>query len=709
MVAVFCCLLSSVQALAQGDQTLPKFDSYSDLGGVGLLQIPSARMAPDGEFSIASTLVAPYLRTAVTFQALPWLEGVVRYTSIQNRLYGPESFSGQQNYKDKSLDFKLRLQEESSSLPQMVLGIRDVGGTGLFSGEYVALNKRFYNFDFTLGLGWGYLGNRGTIPNPLGFLSSSFKQQRVSNGQTGTLSSGYFHGEKASIFGGINYQTPISGLTLKLELDGNDYRSEPLGNSFNSVLPFNFGLSYAYDNKVDLSLGFERGNTIMAQFVLHSNMHSAGSMPKLDPPPVVVKPREPLKVFEPSVRPIFGDVSNDALRLTDALSLNGFAVGSVEIRARQAIAKISQNKFRNQAKAIGRAARIMANEAPPEVEVLTLVSVEQGLETQRVSLLRKDLQKAVQYEGSPEEIATHARILPPLTDLVERPEINKALYPISSWGWSPAMKHQIGGPDAPYLYQVYLKGDGDLQLTSHLSAMGEIGFNITDNLDQLKLSSDSVLPHVRSDIKEYLKQGKTGLSRLQLDYMTNLGSSWYGRLSAGLFEEMFGGVGGELLLKPYGQRWAMGLEINRVRQRNYDQLFSFLGYEVSTGHLDFYYRLPFYNVEAQISAGQYLAGDRGVTVGFSRQFDNGAVFNVFATKTNVSAAQFGEGSFDKGISIAVPLDLISLYSSRGMVGMGWRPLTRDGGQRLLVGKKLYPTVSDSNPDKLMRGWGQLLE
>jgi len=228
-------------------------------------------------------------------------------------------------------------------------------------------------------------------------------------------------------------------------------------------------------------------------------------------------------------------------------------------------------------------------------------------------------------------------------------------------------------------------------------------------LDKLTLNSDSKLPHVRSDIKEYLKQGKTSMASLQLDYLTNIGSSMYGRFSVGYFEEMFGGVGGELLYKPFGQRWAIGAELNRVRQRDYDQLFGFLDYEVTTGHLDFYYRLPFYNITAQVSAGQYLAGDRGVTVGFARQFDSGAVLGVFATKTNVSAADFGEGSFDKGLYISVPVDLLSLYSSRGSFGMGWRPLTRDAGQRLNIGKRLYPIVADSNADRLLKDWGKVLD
>ena len=46
--AALLCLLLSFEACAQLDPE-PRFDSYADLGGVGLMQMPSARFAPDGE------------------------------------------------------------------------------------------------------------------------------------------------------------------------------------------------------------------------------------------------------------------------------------------------------------------------------------------------------------------------------------------------------------------------------------------------------------------------------------------------------------------------------------------------------------------------------------------------------------------------------------------------------------------------------------
>ena len=73
----------------------------------------------------------------------------------------------------------------------------------------------------------------------------------------------------------------------------------------------------------------------------------------------------------------------------------------------------------------------------------------------------------------------------------------------------------------------------------------------------------------------------------------------------------------------------------------------------------------------------------------SRQFPNGIRVGAFATKTNVSAAQFGEGAFDKGIYIVLPLDVMLPRSTSGSGAFLLRPLTRDGGQMVRDGRSLY--------------------
>ncbi len=343
------------------------------------------------------------------------------------------------------------------------------------------------------------------------------------------------------------------------------------------------------------------------------------------------------------------------------------------------------------------------------MEEISLVLAELGIPVSRTTILRKDLERALMYAGSPEEIWHNAII-----DAAEVPApgkgvVNDARYPQYSWSITPRLRQHIGGPDAFYFYQTWLQGAAGVELGPGLTVNGSVGVNLFNNFDGLTQESNSVLPHVRSDIKDYLKEGEQWIGSLHTDYITKFGPEWYGRLSAGLFELMFGGVGGEVLYRPVGKRWAAGLDVNYVRQRDFDGRLGFQDYDVVTGHLSYYHRLPFYDILATVRAGRYLAKDVGATLELSRTFENGVTFGIFATKTDVSAEEFGEGQFDKGFFVLVPLDLFFASPTRQHAGLTFRPLTRDGGQLLSIPQPLYWVTDGADASPIGRGWAELLE
>lgn len=73
-------------------------------------------MGPVGNARFHLSKVSPYTRGTFMFQPLDWLEGGFRYTDIANRPYASTDLSGNQSYKDKSIDFKVRLAQESNWL-----------------------------------------------------------------------------------------------------------------------------------------------------------------------------------------------------------------------------------------------------------------------------------------------------------------------------------------------------------------------------------------------------------------------------------------------------------------------------------------------------------------------------------------------------------------------------------------------------------------
>ena len=144
-------------------------------------------------------------------QPFPWLEGIrFAIRIVSNRPYPADTSSHPQHYVDKSIDLKVHLLDESHYLPNVAVGIQDIAGTGLFSSEYFVASKRAGPIDFSLGLAWGYLGGRGDLPNPFGWLDSNFNTRPPAHGDrqpnTGQFTaSKYFHGPTA-LFGGVEYQ-----------------------------------------------------------------------------------------------------------------------------------------------------------------------------------------------------------------------------------------------------------------------------------------------------------------------------------------------------------------------------------------------------------------------------------------------------------------------------------------------------------------------
>ena len=108
-------------------------------------------------------------------------------------------------------------------------------------------------------------------------------------------------------------------------------------------------------------------------------------------------------------------------------------------------------------------------------------------------------------------------------------------------------------------------------------------------MDNLKLPSNSVLPHVRTEIVQYLKQSREfSIQRLQLNYYKQLSDSIFFKMAGGILESMFSGVGFELLYRPYNSSYGIGVDLWDVKQRDYDQMLDHLKYETLTGHLSLY-------------------------------------------------------------------------------------------------------------------------
>ncbi|MBD3750792.1 MAG: YjbH domain-containing protein, partial [Sphingobacteriales bacterium] len=661
----------------------PLQQTQTAVGGVGLIEMPSARMAPDGEFGVHLSQIAPYSRYVVYGQPLPWLEVLFKYTDIANREYGAGSSQG---YKDKSVDVKARLWEESYYWPEVSVGIRDVGGTGLFSSEYLVASKQWGRWDVSLGLGWGYLASRGDFPNPLAQLSDSYKTRETDTGQGGTIDpTTFFAGERMSLFAGVSYHMADWPVVLKLEYDANDYQHEPKGNVFKQDLPFNVGAVYALNKGVDLHAGYARGNELMLGITFHTNVAQDGMAKLLDAQPEAVQ-----LDYSPEKQPV--DWPQVAHKLCDEA---GFCAESIQLRGDTLQVDGKQNTYIAKAKGLGRASRILTNRVGSEVERFSFVETERNLTFNQVTIDRKTFHKVATLETEPDTLAD--KVSYAMTTPVEETEavVYQAKPSRLSYSLEPKFSGSFGGPDGFLLYQLRAAGAATYKFTGSNWLSGSIGIGLIDNYDLFEYEAPSNLPRVRTEVRDYLKTSRVRIDNLQFNSVGQPGRDWFVMGYAGYLESMFGGIGGEVLYRPYGRSWALGLDVNHVKKRDYDQRFDFLDYEVNTGHLTAYYRTQ-NQVEVKLSAGQYLAKDKGVTLDLSRTFKSGATMGVWATKTDVSAEEFGEGSFDKGFYFSFPLDIFWFKSTTNNFGFRWQFLTRDGGQKLGRQYSLYDLTEDRN-------------
>ena len=74
--------------------------------------------------------------------------------------------------------------------------------------------------------------------------------------------------------------------------------------------------------------------------------------------------------------------------------------------------------------------------------------------------------------------------------------------------------------------------------------------------------------------------------------------------------------------------------------------------------------------------------------------------------TDVPFATFGEGSFDKGLRITIPIDWLAGEPTKDQFSTTIKPVNRDGGARLDVGGRLYERVRGLQEPGLRDGWGR---
>ena len=134
----------------------------------------------------------------ITSSPFNWLEASIFYSNIKI-IQWVAIFKIAERIKD--LILKVRLKEEGF-LPAIAVGLNDIGGTGLYSSEYIVGSYGINKLDM-YHLGWGTLNGTSDFRNPFTFFSDSFEDRPgILNIEGGKIASdSIFSGKMYHLYG----------------------------------------------------------------------------------------------------------------------------------------------------------------------------------------------------------------------------------------------------------------------------------------------------------------------------------------------------------------------------------------------------------------------------------------------------------------------------------------------------------------------------
>ncbi|MEO0522638.1 MAG: YjbH domain-containing protein [Pseudomonadota bacterium] len=697
--------------VALSDESGVPFEFSSDTtlnfyGSPGLIDTPSAYALPDGQLAVSVSNFGGQTRTSLTFQAFPRVSASFRYIGIQD--WNSDGFD---TYRDRNFDVALLLSKERKHWPALSVGLRDFAGTGIYASEYVVASKSFEQplglpgrFNVTAGLGWGRLGSSGDIG------SSGDRPAFDPDDEGGEPSTDqWFRGPYAP-FGGIEWQVN-DRLGVKLEYSPDAYEPETSRGVFEIESRVNFGVEYQAAENLRLGAYYLYGSELGVSAQLQFNPRRAVT------PVSVAGPRPIIKRPSRRAAPDAWDtawsssesapvVIRDALR--EELSEDGLRLEAIAVTATSAELRVTNLRYGSNSLAVGRAARAMARVMPASVDTFRVTLEAEGLPLSTVSIRRQDLESLEFVPDGSTALLARTDIDDAAPDLQPGGSADALdTYPRFNWSLGPFISPSYFDTEQPVRADVGLSAQFRYRLRPGLLVAGDLRQRFAGNVEDTT-ETESELPRVRTDARLFAEEGQTAIENLYVANYWKPSRDIYARVTAGYLESMFGGVSGELLWKPATSRLAFGAEANFVRQRDFDQMFGFQDYDVATGHISAYYEIGGGYI-GQVDVGRYLAGDTGATFTISREFKNGWKVGGFFTLTDVSAEEFGEGSFDKGINLTIPLNWFLGKPTQQTVSTTIRPIQRDGGARLGVPGRLYEVVRPGHQAELVSDWSRVWE
>ena len=666
---------------------------HNTYGMPGSIDTPTAEVFPEGQFSVSSSIFGGTIRTNLSFQVTNGLTVSFRYARIP-------SINGDHRgyFWDRSFDIHYLFNEQKKYLPSIAIGLRDFIGTGLYTGEYLVATKNITNnIKISGGLGWGRLSGKNSKSNIFGL-----RNERIafSHGFGGTVHSNHFFSGTNSPFFALSYNvSPKFEIIAEMSSDDYDIEvSSPKG--FQRESDFNLAFKYEMAPGFSLMGKLMHGNAIGLSGTLALNPRNNPYKSGIEPAPMPLLDNKTLMETQSLMD------SDVFFRSAELLELDGIILLAMNIDNKFVNVEIMDRNYLNVSQMVGRVARILSKTVPLSVKFfrINLVDYQTSYSVSQITVEREKLRKfELMFDGP-------ARLWKDVKIENSSAEINSSLSLSenpTTWSFYPDVELMLFDPHFPINGSLGWEATLSYRLNNSTTINSSVKQPILTALNDIKRGPKPGLPNVRSDFMYYYRDISTRpyIDSLTIDQYYKPIKNIYGQINFGYLEMMYAGLRGEAIWKDMQKPYAIGLDIARVNKRNTYGDFSILNKTYTTVIGTVYYELPS-DWTAQLDAGKYLAGDFGSTFSLSRTFNNGWEIGAYATLTDVKFSTFGEGSFDKGITIKVPMSWFIGKKSQAYAKTVIRPITGDGGARLHLDddKFLHRNISKYDEKSFKDNW-----
>src|SRR5712691_17145 len=651
--------------------------SVAEADPTGLISMPDGRFDPDGTLRFGLSYARPYLDLSANATLLPWLETNLGVT----RISGVPGFAIPQNgfglaygaYKDKTSGVKIQLLPEDGWQPSLALGAQDFIGTRLFEREYAAATKTLGDAQLTLGYG----------------------RKQIDGA-----------------FGGARYSPSwLRNWSLVAEYDATDYKKHPFAD-ITGVASRTQGMSYG----IEYRLGWITAAASNQRGVPGYSTYVALPLERTEWIPKFAEP-EPYTTVIP--RPTLAQWEEDSSykrRLYQALFRQDFKDVRVRLEPNARLHVVLTNsRISRMSRAVGRAARTVLLLAPLETTEIRITYTTNSLPVATYEFF--DLRKLNRYfngllarQALAETVAIRyadpssysEREQAELMAALDEPTQASVLYGdegnfisfksqdtgLNVFRIKPTVSTYLNGPQV-FQYNVSALALYDRELAEHLFLNSGVTYTLLENISSAIGTNNSTLPHVRSDFADYSLGPKLRIDHLLLNRVYQPSERTCARLTSGIYELMYDGVGGQWLYVARGTPWTADLSVDWVRKRDIEGRFGLGGYQTVTALAALHYKLP-YQSTVTLRAGRFLARDNGVLTEIKRRFRVGIELGAWYTVTNAVDPGVGESNYrDKGVFVSIPFEALLAKDTRATGGFSLAPWTRDVGQMVNTPVDLY--------------------